>query len=53
MTEPPSGTVTLSLAERRADAAAALEQAAELFEQKGNTTSLEQVRRRARPAGRS
>ena len=43
----------LSLAERRADATAALEQAAALFEQKGNTTSLEQVRRGARPAGRS
>jgi len=35
----------LSLADRRLEALAALEQAAELFERKGNTTSLARVRR--------
>jgi hypothetical protein len=38
----------LSLAGRRLDATAALERAAEHFERKGNTTSLERVRRCAR-----
>jgi hypothetical protein len=37
----------LSLAGRRVEATAALEQAAEHFERKGNTTSLERVRRSA------
>jgi ATP/maltotriose-dependent transcriptional regulator MalT len=43
----------LALAGRPLDAVAALEQAAELFEQKGNTTSLERVRRSARELGSS
>jgi tetratricopeptide (TPR) repeat protein len=38
----------LALAGRRLDATAALERAAEHFERKGNTTSLERVRRSAR-----
>jgi hypothetical protein len=38
----------LALDGRHLDAAAALEQAAEHFERKGNTTSLEHVRRSAR-----
>jgi hypothetical protein len=43
----------VALAGRLLEAVAALEQAAELFGQKGNTTSLERVRRVARELGSS